>query len=49
MKKCIKCVSLNEKHIKFIEDNTLNFSKFVRKKIEEEMEKNAKGGERTGF
>lgn len=35
-----KLISLEEKHFEWIEENCLNFSRWVRKRIDEEMEKN---------
>lgn len=32
-----KTILIEEKHAKWIEENSINFSKWIRKKIEEEM------------
>ena len=37
-----KSITILPRHQQFIEENTLNFSKFIQKKIDEEIEK--KGG-----
>jgi len=41
-----KTITVLPRHQQFIEENTLNLSKFVQKKIDEEIRK--KGGKRSG-
>ncbi len=40
-----KAITILPRHQKFIEEQTLNFSKFVQKKLDEEMEKRKKEGD----